>query len=265
MSVTASNVGQNMGIVMPDVEDVRRGTTYAWQRNRTGALVDPNAPVITSVVDNGDGDSVTISVTGSDTITVYYQIKGSSVWVIGNSRSGDGDIIQGGLTASKWYVIQCVNDDGATSLPSNIVNVFLDTIPGTGTLKIALHAILSGDTGVTDIVGTRITPGGDPARGNSSVVFYQVSDNRPHTMSGPDDLVTPIFQVNSYDMSDLKAETLSDAVMNALDGFNGTVAGVSISYMALISQGDIDDFEPENKQASRQGIRQDYEITYTEP
>jgi len=49
-----------------------------------------------------------------------------------------------------------------------------------------------------------------------------------------------------------------------LDGYNGTVNGVSISYMALDDEGDLDDFEPGNKQSSRHGVRQDYIVTYTE-
>jgi hypothetical protein len=120
------------------------------------------------------------------------------------------------------------------------------------------------DDDVQGIVDGRCTPGGDPSRGESSVVYFQTTGIRDHTMSGPDDLVTPTMQVNSYHISDLGAETLSDAVRRALDGFSGTVNGVSISYMALDDQGDLDDYEPENKKLSRHGIRQDYIVTYTE-
>jgi len=257
-------VGDNYGIIIPDVGDVRTGTTYGHERGRTGALAAPDAPVITAVVDNGDADSVTVSITGTDTIRLFYRLRSSTTWTIGNTRSGSGDIVQGGLTAGQWYEMYVIADDGAFSAPSNLVSVFLAAVPGTGTIKLAIHAILSGASAVTDIVGTRIFPGGDPVRGVTAVAFYQITDNRPHTHSGPDDLVNPIFQVNSYATSDLDAETLSDAVADALNGFSGTVSGVSISYMALTSQGDVDDFQPGNKALSRHGIRQDYLITFTE-
>jgi hypothetical protein len=72
------------------------------------------------------------------------------------------------------------------------------------------------------------------------------------------------MQVNSYGMRDFEAEQLSDAVRKALNGFSGTVNGVSISYIALEDEGDLDDFEPNNKRVSRHGVRQDYLISYTE-
>ena len=60
------------------------------------------------------------------------------------------------------------------------------------------------------------------------------------------------------------SEQLSDAVRNALDGFAGTVNGVAISYIDLQDEGDLDEFEPGNKEISRHGVRQDYLVTYTE-
>jgi hypothetical protein len=84
-----------------------------------------------------------------------------------------------------------------------------------------------------------------------------------HTMDGPDTLATRRFQVNSYGLSELQALNLSDAVRGVLDGFSGTVNTLAISYMALVDEGDLDDFEPGNKAISRHGIRQDYSITYT--
>ena len=121
-----------------------------------------------------------------------------------------------------------------------------------------------GDDGVQALVGGRVTPGGDPVKGETSVTFHQISSVPGHTLDGPDTLITPTMQINSYGTRDYTAEALADAVQNALNGFTGPVNGLSISYIALEDQGDIDDFEPGNREISRHGVRQDYLITYTE-
>ena len=103
--------------------------------------------------------------------------------------------------------------------------MYLASTSLTGTIKSAVHAILSGDDDVTAIVGTRISPGGDPARGVPAVTFYQISGVRDHTMDGPDDWVTPTMQVNSYARTDDEATILADTVADALNGYSGTVDG----------------------------------------
>jgi hypothetical protein len=265
MSITASNTGQNMGVVMPVVGNVIEGLVYGWPDTRTGtAQAGPAAPVITNVVDNGDADSITVSLTGTDTLQLYYRQSGLSAWTVGETRLGSGDIVQTGLIAGTWYEVYATADDGFESDPSNLETVYVATTSGSGTLKEAIYALLMGDVTVQGIVDGRVSPGGDPQKGAASIVYYQIQDTRGHTMDGPDDLVFPLMQVNSYGESDLDAETLSDAVRDVLDGYNGTVNGVAISYMALTGQGDIDDYEPENREISRHGIRQEYDIVYTE-
>jgi hypothetical protein len=133
-----------------------------------------------------------------------------------------------------------------------------------GTIKTAIYSILMADVAVQTIVNGRVSPGGDPQRGQASIVYHRISSARGHTMDGPDTLATPTMAVDSYDSSDFKAEELSDAVRKALDGFSGTADGVAISYIALDDERDLDDFEPENERISRHGVRQDYLITYTE-
>lgn len=265
--IIAANVGQNNGVVMPNQGQVAAGVDYGWSDTRTGALAaPPAAPVITGVVDNGDADSVTVSITttpATNTIQLYYRQRNASLWTVGLTRVDSGDIIQTGLTAGTWYEMYATADNGAESAPSNLVSLYLASAAGTGTIKTALYAILIGDSNVTSIVGARVFPGGDPVRGKSSVTYHEISSVREHTQSGPDTLLQPTFQVNSYGTSDLHTETLADYVADALNGFIGTVDGVSISYMALDDQGDLDEYQPNNKEQSRHGVRQDYRITYT--
>jgi hypothetical protein len=132
------------------------------------------------------------------------------------------------------------------------------------TLKEAIYTILTTDAGVIALAGDRVTPGGDPVEGQTSVTYHAISmDANKHSMDGPDTLAVRRFQVNSYGLSELQAVSLSDAVRGAMDGFSGIVNTLEISYMALIDEGDLDEYEPGNKPISRHGIRQDYRIVYT--
>jgi hypothetical protein len=269
--IIAGNVGQNMGVVMPDQADVREDVDYGWQNTRTGTLDPgcalPSKPTIINVIDDGNADSITVTVsTNPETndVQLYYRQRSALSWISGSTRTGSGDIIQAGLVAGTWYEMYAVSLNPGESAPSNLVTIYLAEAEGTGTLKSAIYTILMGDDDVQGIVDGRVTPGGDPMRGQASVTYHIISSIRGHTMDGPDTLATPTLQVNSYGSRDYTAENLADAVRRALDGFSGTVNGVSISYIALDDEGDLDDFEPGNRKISRHGVRQDYLVTYTE-
>jgi len=261
-------VGRNAGDVMPTQGQVSAGVVYGYPDTRTGTLDAPPAkPVITGVIDNGDADSVTVSLTTTpitNTLQLYYRQRNVSAWTTGLTRVGSGDIIQTGLTAGTWYEMYATADNGAESAPSNVVFIYLASTSATGTIKTAVYAILMGDAPLQALVSGRVTPGGDPMRGQTSVTYHQISGVREHTMDGPDTFVTPTMQVNSYGMTDLEANNVADAVREALDGYSGTVDGVAISYFALTDQGDLDDYEAENKKLSRHGVRQDYLMSYQE-
>jgi hypothetical protein len=271
MSITASNVGQNNGVVMPVAAQVSQGVVYGWPDTRTGTLdpgaSPPAAPSITGVVDNLDQDSVTVSLTTTpetNTVQLYYRQTSTSAWTTGLTRVGSGDIVQTGLVAGTWYEMYATAKNPSESAPSNLVTIYLSQADGVGTLKSAIYSILMGDSSVQALVDGRVGPGGDPVEGKTSIVFHIISSVPGHTMDGPDTLITPTLQVNSYGLRDYQAEEIADAVRGALNGFSGTVNGVSISYIALNDEGDLDDFEPGNRRVSRHGVRQDYLVTYTE-
>ena len=265
MRYTASNILQNQGVVMPVIGNVIIGLVYGWPDTRTGtATAGPAAPVITNVVDNLDQDSVTVSLTGTDTLQLFYRQMGLSAWTPGLTREDSGDIVQTGLVAGTWYEMYATAFDNFHSDPSNLVTIYLSQADGVGTLKTAIWAILMGDLTVQSIVDGRVTPGGDAIRGQSSVTFHKISRFSQPRFEGPDTLAHTTIQVNSYASRDFTAEQLSDAVRDALDGFSGTVNGVSISYIDLQDDGDLDEFNPENRVSSRHGVRQDYLVTYNE-
>lgn len=269
--IIAANVGQNNGVVMPTAGQVADGVEYGWPDTRTGTLdpgfSPPAKPVITGVVDNGDQDAVTVSITTTpetNTVQLYYRQTSLSAWTTGLTRTGSGDIVQTGLTAGTFYEMYATAQNPNESAPSNLVTIYLAQAAGVGTLKSAIYTILFGNATVLALSGGRITPGGDPTRGASSVTYHKITRVGESTMDGPDTYVVPRMQVNSFALTDYLAEQLSDAVRGALNGFSGTVDGVSIEYIHLEDEGDLDDYEPNNKAVSRHGVRQDYEISYQE-
>jgi len=264
-------VGRNAGVVMPTVEQVTVGVVYGWPDTRTGTsdsgATAPAAPVLTGVVDAGDQDSVTASVTTTpetNTIQLYYRQKLATAWTTGLTRTGSGNIVQTGLTAGFWYEIYTTAKNPSESAPSNLVTLFVASESGTTTLKQAIYAILVGSDAVQALVDGGTTPGGDAVQGTSSIAYHAISmDGDKHTMDGPDDLAKRRIQINSYGKSESDATILSDAVRSTLDGYSGTIDSLAISYIALVDDGDLNEFEPGNKKISRHGIRQDYSVIYT--
>lgn len=101
-----------------------------------GGGTPPAAPVITGIVDGGNGSSVVVSIVGTDTIRLFYRVLYASSWITGLTRSGSGDITQTGLSSGVWYEFYCVADDSnLVSAPSNIVT---QRVSGTASVDAAI-------------------------------------------------------------------------------------------------------------------------------
>jgi len=82
----------------------------------------PSEPTL-SVANDGDGAAVTATVSGTAAAThlLLYRTGTDAAWTAGESRVGDGDIAQAGLSAAAYhFLVQSRNDDGY-SIPSNLV------------------------------------------------------------------------------------------------------------------------------------------------
>ena len=82
----------------------------------------PSEPTL-SVANDGDGAAVTATVSGTASAThvLLYRTGEDASWTEGESRVGDGDIAQSGLSAGAYhFVVQSNNVDGY-SVPSNLI------------------------------------------------------------------------------------------------------------------------------------------------
>jgi len=225
-----------------------------------GFLSAPDAPTL-SVVDGGDADSAVASVTGTGTIQLYYRLKTESDWTTGETRTGDGDITQTGLTASKWYEFYATATDGGTSGPSSVETVH---IAGTddNTIETSLYSILSGDGDVTDKVSTRIYPVLIPQKADMpAIAFQQISADREYTMAGEVGMTSITYQVSCFADSYSESRELADVVRIALSDYSGTVNGRYIYTIFIQGEGDIPNISPEFK---RYGKRLDFEVWFKE-
>ncbi len=85
----------------------------------------PGAPTLT-LASSGDA-TATLTVDGDAGVTnqLYYRIAGQVAWTTGESRSGDGDIVQTGLTNGRLYEFFATSiSGGLASAPSGIVTAW---------------------------------------------------------------------------------------------------------------------------------------------
>lgn len=122
----------------------------------------------------------------------------------------------------------------------------------------ALFAILSNDAGVTAIVGDRIYPLQTPEEGQyPALSYWRVDGPREHALDGPAGLARPRMQVDAWANDFRTAKAAIEAVIEALDGYRGTVAGVSI--VGILALNDHDIFEPSTRTYH---VAADFEVMY---
>ena len=224
----------------------------------------PATPVISGAVDGGDNDSVVVSITGTDTIRLFYRILAAPPWTTGLTRSGSGDITQTGLTPGQWYEFYCVADNGTNqSAPSNIVTVLV--VPVVQTIETAIYALLTADLTLTALVGTRITPVIVPQRSAMpAVTFAQVAGARTHSVDGPTGQVNSRWQFNCWASNTRSPRAVADALRQAIDGYSGTTGGVIFQSIQSQTENDIDANPAGVNVSRRYGKSQDFEIWFLE-
>ncbi len=221
-------------------------------------------PAISSITDNNDG-SITVAVTGSDTIQLYYRALGASSWTTGESRSGDGDITQTGLTLNRWYELYCVSiGDYHSSAPTAIEKLFVDN-GEYNDIETAIYSILTGDDSVNALVGTRIYPQIlPPEAAMPAIVYHHLNTGRDWTMNGPVNLTEPRFQINCFAATYEQVRDLANKVRLALNGYSGTSNGVKIWGIEVENEGDLLMESKSATQLRRYGKRLDCRIHFRE-
>lgn len=140
-------------------------------------------------------------------------------------------------------------------------------------IEAGLVTYLNARAGLMAIVGTRIYPQLVPqaAQGsdNYPAVTYQVIDEpNEHYLGGVSQLAHPRVQITAWARTFLAALSIRDALVDALDGFAGTMGTFSVSPCLKIDEGDMpedSDASPGLQTARVWGRRIDFEIWFNEP
>lgn len=131
----------------------------------------------------------------------------------------------------------------------------------------AVYHLLASTPLVAAIVGFNIFPVAVPkGAGIPFIVYRKANTRRDHTLGGPILMPEVGLQIASWAMTYEAAHELADAVRLSLNGYIGTLAGVTIHDMRLVSE--VDDYLDPTAVGAQlppaYETRQLYQIRYTE-
>lgn len=127
-------------------------------------------------------------------------------------------------------------------------------------IESALWQFLVSNPGVYALVGNRIGPMKLPRNPKFPEVTYQViSSSRPYVHEGAAGLTTKVVQYDVWAKSYQECKSVAKALREALEGYRGTMDGVTVYAVFLLSQ--LDDYDQETG-IYRQTM--DFEVSYKE-
>jgi hypothetical protein len=113
------------------------------------------------------------------------------------------------------------------------------------TLEGALVNLLTSNSGVTAIVGTRLAPITDPQNIARPKLTYQrlrtdrAVDSGGFTNDGPTGHALATIQIDAWADSLLQSKNAITAVRKAINGYSGTVAGIVINSIQVTDEREI--------------------------
>ena len=129
----------------------------------------------------------------------------------------------------------------------------------------AIRTLLVDDGGVAALVGSRVFPIQRP-QGTAlpAIVYQQISGVRNHNLAGPIGYVESRFQIVAWSATLEGARSLSDAVREAVDGYDGTSESVVIDHIFMLDEGDMPQLAAGNAELEMYGKRIDIEVVFQE-
>ncbi len=126
-------------------------------------------------------------------------------------------------------------------------------------VEAALYAILQADSGVTDLIGTRLYPNRIPSDASRPCVAYQViSTVLTQTHGNGIVMKRARVQLTLLGTTYASAKSVGAAIQAALHGYKATIGGSVIHHALLVNEydsfGDSTDLDV---------VRQDYQMLYT--
>ena len=118
-------------------------------------------------------------------------------------------------------------------------------------IELAIHALLTQDTAIAALVGSRIYPVTLPAELEAAslpAVTYQVISSSPEFALDGTVFQSKRFDINVYSTRYLTGKTVQDAINNALTGASNTLLSDGTTYLLGAFPGiETDDYDPQSQ------------------
>jgi len=125
-------------------------------------------------------------------------------------------------------------------------------------VEAGIFARLSGQAGVTNLVGKRIYGGIAPQDSTMPhITYFKVSEYQPHSMivdSGP---IRPRIQVDIWSTGYGQSKAIARAVRTALQDYSGTTGGITFQRIFFEDENELPEIDP-GTQAVTHHVAQDY-------
>lgn len=134
------------------------------------------------------------------------------------------------------------------------------------TLEGALTAYLQADAGVSAIVGNRISPySGAEKFARPKLTYWRIDTQRQFTNQGPTYTPRTRIQFDAWADDYLTCKQILIAIRQALDGYRGTMNGITIQGIHALDERDtpLTNVDP-GKDKPIQRSTQDYYVDYVE-
>ena len=139
-------------------------------------------------------------------------------------------------------------------------------------IESALYELLSNDTAVSSIVGTRIyplvapqrKPATFPATAKTYMTYQRISGVRDMPLNGPNGFVVARYQINAFAYDFEIADLLAESIRLKLNGYRGDAGGHRIQRIWLDGDSQSFDYETDATETAIYQVIQDYRIAYAE-
>ena len=230
------------------------------------APASPSAPTVAAAQQTTTSIRVTITDGVGVTNRILYRPTTSGTYLDGGNRSGNGTVDITSLTTGvKYYITAYADDGGVFSVVGNEVSVTLTD--GDIIIEKGLYAYLSNESGITDIVSTRIFPMIVPQGQNYPAITYdRTSGDHEITYDGAEGLVEANFILKCWAATYAGAKDLADALRLVLDGFGkSTMGSVTVNRSHLSDDSDMTpEYEGNTSNIKAYGVAFDLQIYYQE-
>jgi len=127
----------------------------------------------------------------------------------------------------------------------------------------SLYVYLSGQSAISNLVGSRIYPHYAPESAVMPyVVFQRISNIDFHHFGAQSKVARDLFQFDIWDTDSTSIEAVKEAVREEIDGFQGTLSGIDVRLIEIIDNDESDEYAKDGSDTRYLRSRIDANVFY---